>query len=93
MPIGPRGFKNRMKYAIGDDTFHDLVDSISKLDFRASLAVDFKSIEAREDKYLILGADGLLWLPQNGPDRVILGSIYDQNIIGGIKRVYNYEKV
>lgn len=93
MPIGPRGFKNRMKYAIGDKTFHDLVESISKLDFRESLAVDFKSIEEREDKYLILGADGLLWLPQNGPDRVILGGIYDKNIIGSIKRVCNYEKV
>lgn len=93
MPIGPRGFKNRMKYAIGNAIFLDLVESISKLDIRESLAIDFKSIEAREDKYLILGADGLLWLPQNGPERIVLGSIYDKNIIGSIKRVYNYEKV
>lgn len=84
MPIGPGGFSKRFEYVIEDQVFNALKDTLIPIISRKSILVEFKSIEDRKDKYLILGSDGVLWLPRNGPNRIVIGSIFDADIFNSL---------
>lgn len=80
MPIGPGGFANKSQYSIDNTEFEELERTLKGMEFRDSLRVECKSIENRRNKYLILGSDGVLWLPQMSPDRKIVGSVFENDI-------------
>lgn len=89
MPIGPGGFANKSRYSIGNTVFEELERTLKGMMFRDSLQVECKSIENRRNKYLILGSDGVLWLPQMGPNRKIVGNVSENNIFDRLKCLNN----
>ena len=94
MPIGPGGYDTRSFYSIFDEEFDKAIESVKKLRLRNSLQVEYKSIKDRENRYLILGCDGVLWIPQIGPNRTIIGDIHDDCIFDKINKVvFANEKV
>lgn len=94
MPIGPGGYANKSFYGIQNDDFNSIIEILKKLGYRKSLHVDFKSIEDRKNQYLILGCDGVLWIPQISNGRIIVGDIHDVCIFDRINNiVFDNEKV
>lgn len=89
MPIGPGGYANKSLYSISNTEFDDLKYALSGMSFRDSLQVECKSIENRKNKYLILGSDGVLWLPQMGPNRKVIGSVFENEIFDRLNCLYN----
>lgn len=87
MPIGPGGFANKLAYSIRNEDFNSLLESIGDQKYRNSLTIDFKSIEDRKNQYLILGCDGILWMPQIGRNRTVVGDIRDENIFNKINNI------
>lgn len=85
MPIGPGGFANKSLYSISNTEFDNLECTLKGISFRDSLKVECKSIENRKNKYLILGCDGVLWLPQMGPNRKIIGNVFENDIFDRLK--------
>lgn len=89
MPIGPGGFANKSLYSISNTEFENLECALKGISFRDSLKVECKSIENRKNKYLILGCDGVLWLPQMGPNRKIIGNVLENDIFERLKCLNN----
>lgn len=91
MPIGPGGFKNRLKYELPDEQFEELratLDSIND----TSIDIQLKSRLNRKNKYLLIDGEGVVWIPrQNEHDhwltddenneRILIGNIGDQNAV------------
>lgn len=93
MPIGPGGYKNKVRYEITEEQYNKVKSEVLSLDLRHSLQLDFKSAECRIDRYLILSSDGTVWIPGMNNERTIVGDIEDGNIFNFIERSSQYEKI
>lgn len=93
MPIGPGGFANRSFYYLEDEDFERIREEISRLILRETLEIEFKSIQSRRDKYIIIGCDGQVWIPLMNDDRRVLGSIFESDILKIIQDIDKDEKV
>ena len=93
MPIGPGGYANQSLFYLSDEDYRRSRDEIFNLKLRDSLKTEFKSIQNRKNKYLIIGCDGLVWVPMMNSKRRVLGSIFNSNILNIIHNIDRYEKI
>lgn len=99
MPIGPRGSKNADHFFISDKVFKNVNDQVHQFSFHRDIAVECKSLSSRKNKYILLGADGFVWYPEQtstitwdkerdaNANRVVVGHIGDDSIFERISEV------
>lgn len=99
MPIGPGGSSHRASFAISQSQFDALSDQLHQVSVRSSLQIQPKSLRCRKNQYLLLGYDGILWIPRQtstsewdvqqdeNERRIIIGSVTEKDIIRRIKDV------
>ncbi|MFD5853656.1 radical SAM protein [Cytobacillus pseudoceanisediminis] len=102
MPIGPGGYKNRLKYELSDQQFENLREA---LDFDTVIDIQLKSRLNRKNKYLLIDGEGVVWIPrQNEHDhwltedenneRILIGNISDENAVDKVlDQLEKYDKV
>lgn len=98
MPIGPGGSAHKEYYSIHSEQFENIKGEIMRtISFDSK--VEFKSLRSRKNQYLLIGSDGLVWIPQqtstaewndvydSNERRLVIGSIYDEDIFEKINEV------
>lgn len=99
MPIGPGGYQHRAFFEIERSEFDALAEPLLRNGCREDLHIEMKSLDGRKNKYLLLGSDGLLWIPQQTHEnqwdsdrdendgRVTIGTVEQADIFQRIKEV------
>lgn len=91
MPIGPGGFKNKLKYEVADETYKNVENELKFFtEGNSSVDIQFKSRENRKNQYLLIDGEGVVWIPKQdnnnswaendvNNERLILGTIHNKN--------------
>lgn len=91
MPIGPGGYKNRLKYELPDEDFNNLKEVLNKIN-DSHIDIQLKSRLHRKNKYLLIDGEGVVWIPRQNEnhswenedennERILLGNINEENAV------------
>ncbi|WP_028546745.1 radical SAM protein [Paenibacillus taiwanensis] len=94
MPIGPGGYKNRLKYELSDEDFNSLEKILTSFN-NTSIEIQLKSRLNRKNKYLLIDGEGIVWVPQQNNhdywlsedennERILLGNIAEKDAVNSI---------
>lgn len=94
MPIGPGGFKNKLKYELSDEKFDQLGEILKDIN-DTHIDIQLKSRLNRKNKYLLIDGEGVIWIPRQNDnpvwaeedvnnERILLGNINDLNAVDNI---------
>jgi MoaA/NifB/PqqE/SkfB family radical SAM enzyme len=104
MPIGPGGFKNRLKYEIPDEQFNRLNGVFNAVN-DTHIDIQLKSRLHRKNKYLLIDGEGVVWIPRQNEnndwetedennERILLGNINEKNAVDKVlSKLKEHDKV
>lgn len=100
MPIGPSGYRFRKRFEIEESLFTKRLDELRKSlnGTGRQFALESKSLSDRKNKYILIGGDGIVWIPDQNQEkywseddandnRKILGNIRDTGAITPVLRL------
>jgi len=101
MPIGPMGFKNRIKYEISDRQFERIADrlmseSISYELNAKGVEIEIKTRSNRKNSYLLIDSDGIAYIPAYNTkikDWSVNDTTGERMVIGDLKDRNSWEAV
>lgn len=97
-PIGELGFRNRNLFEVPDVLFDKKIKELIEKSNGTNIQIEGKSNSYRKLNYILINSDGEVWQPNYSnfkatfeindanPDKKIIGTIYDDNIIEKIEQ-------